>query len=166
MKYLILIGLVWGSASLLLSQTIQRSVIGSSGHSVEAGGLQVSSTVGEAVIGSVSAGSIVLTQGFQQPDAGQTSSLDRPGLAVAYRVYPNPTPAVLHLQLSSERALSLELALFDQQGRALSFHEKLTVQGSISRTWNLQGLSEGIYQLRLIEAGGRVVQTLRIQKLP
>lgn len=54
---------------LSLAQTLERSVIGTTGSSSTAGNIHISSTVGEAVIQTGQSGSFILTQGFQQPDA-------------------------------------------------------------------------------------------------
>ena len=58
--------------SMGFSQGIERQVIGSAGTSAEAGGIEISYTVGESVISTeVVSGSFTLTQGFQQAEGEQ-----------------------------------------------------------------------------------------------
>ncbi|MDZ4822746.1 MAG: hypothetical protein SH856_04760 [Flavobacteriales bacterium] len=52
---------------LLLSQSIERSVISSFGFSYSGATLQSDCTVGEVVTATGSNGGIIITQGFQQP---------------------------------------------------------------------------------------------------
>ncbi len=61
---LFLIGL---SAHNLSAQSIERSVIGSSGFSYSGPTFQADCTTGETVIATFSGGSVILTQGFHQP---------------------------------------------------------------------------------------------------
>lgn len=48
-------------------QSLERQVIGSAGTSAVSGGYELSFTVGEAVVPTLTAGGYTLTQGFQQP---------------------------------------------------------------------------------------------------
>lgn len=74
------------SALLLLSGTvfvhaqtigsIDQAVIGSSGNYSTNGNLTISSTVGECIVPTVQNGPFILTQGFQQPAANGTLSLN------------------------------------------------------------------------------------------
>ncbi len=165
MKYLILLGALLGGLLGLQAQSIERSVIGSTGGYAETATVSVSSTVGETVISTVSNGTIILTQGFQQPSDQDITSVRQPELALGYKVYPNPTSETLFIELNSPQAVSLDLALFDIQGRAVGgLGENLTVQGEVKRSWDLSQLSEGSYVLRVIEQGGRVAESIRIQK--
>jgi len=83
------------------SQTLHTQVIGSTGHQVGNGQLQLSWTVGEPIVTTLE-GSITLSQGFHQPYYRVTTDLpvrvDEPrhGVAVV-RAYPNPTRRFLEL---------------------------------------------------------------------
>lgn len=52
----------------LYCQNISRQVYGTAGQSVIIGGTDYSYTIGEPVVTTITAGSITLTQGFQQPE--------------------------------------------------------------------------------------------------
>lgn len=63
-KYVLIISLLF--SSLLFSQTLERSVIGSSGTTLSNANTSLDFTVGELVVTTVSNGTNILTQGFQQ----------------------------------------------------------------------------------------------------
>ena len=63
-------------SSAFAQVSIERFVIGSTGHFSEAGPVSISATVGEAVVPTFSFADIVLTQGFQQPRVGAAMTLD------------------------------------------------------------------------------------------
>jgi hypothetical protein len=69
-----------------------RSVVGSSGGSSTAGDVNMSYTVGESVITTLTAGNMTLTQGFQQPDElDEISAVNEFGSRFyAISVFPNP----------------------------------------------------------------------------
>ena len=65
--FTLLVGLSLIIPKSVISQSIERFVIGSSGTNVTSGGLSISFTTGEAVVFTASSGGFDLTQGFQQP---------------------------------------------------------------------------------------------------
>lgn len=64
------------AGSAFAQVTIERQVIGSTGHFSEAGPVSVSATVGEPVVQTFSFADVTLTQGFQQPRVGALMTLD------------------------------------------------------------------------------------------
>ena len=62
----LLILCIWGN--YLAAQQIGRKVISTAGSSIDLGTINVSYTIGEIVISTESNESVILTQGFQQPD--------------------------------------------------------------------------------------------------
>ncbi|MCB0402190.1 MAG: gliding motility-associated C-terminal domain-containing protein [Flavobacteriales bacterium] len=77
MKQIFLIIMLALSAMSFAQVTIERQVIGSTGgFSTLGNGSTISSTVGEPMVQTVSAGSIILTQGFQQPQRTNDSIVE------------------------------------------------------------------------------------------
>ncbi|MEZ5195886.1 MAG: hypothetical protein R2764_05675 [Bacteroidales bacterium] len=67
----------------LFAQMVERQVIGSAGGYSSTSDLKVSSTVGEAFVATGTSSTIILTQGFQQPDEESLSIEDHEtGLAI------------------------------------------------------------------------------------
>ncbi len=66
-KQIIFIVLIISQWSLVRSQTISRQVISNGGGTLSGGGNQITFNIGETVIPSFGVGSILMTQGFEQP---------------------------------------------------------------------------------------------------
>lgn len=66
MKNTFIIGLLHITCCSISAQSIQRSVIGATGHTFSAGGFILRATTGESVVAKVSTGSYKLHQGFHQ----------------------------------------------------------------------------------------------------
>lgn len=66
MKKTFIIGLLHITCFSISAQSIQRSVIGATGHTFSAGGFTLRATTGETVVEKVSTGSYKLHQGFHQ----------------------------------------------------------------------------------------------------
>ncbi len=66
--------LILSFTHLTAQKTISRKVIASAGGSVSNKNCQISYTVGETVINTITAPKITITQGFQQPDANSYST--------------------------------------------------------------------------------------------
>ena len=83
----------------LLAQTLERQVIGSSGHFSTAGWCSLSSTTGEAMIIKLSSSSNILTQGFQQP---QTFGVGINEYSIGngeIQIFPNPAIDKINIQI-------------------------------------------------------------------
>ncbi|MDA3843177.1 MAG: T9SS type A sorting domain-containing protein [Candidatus Kapabacteria bacterium] len=84
---------------LCAQPSLERSVIGSTGGSTEAGGVNLSYTVGETCVVTRIDGSIVLTEGFQQMQDTELS-VEIAEINTDIKVYPNPTADKLVLNLN------------------------------------------------------------------
>jgi hypothetical protein len=87
MKYLVIVLILFLAGSMISAQ----EVVSSNGDSKSAAGVEVSWTVGEAVVATLIGGSNTLTQGFHQTKLTITavSELLLPGIEI--KVFPNPT---------------------------------------------------------------------------
>ena len=116
-----LLGLVGFSQAQL---TIERQVIGTTGHYGQVGPMSISYTMGELITKTAitTNGTLILTQGFQQPDtAGNLVSIDQPiAFPVEYIIYPNPTTGVLKVELTSDKSATVVMDVYDMRGRKTS----------------------------------------------
>ena len=152
---------------LCLAQlSLERQVIGSSGGFSSSGGINLSATTGEAVIQTASSGTIVLTQGFQQPDETGMVSRHRPLTgSLTYTLSPNPARDHLHLDLQADRNLTVYLRLFDLRGKEIPLPEaRMEVRPTAERSFAIAGLAEGSYFLALFDEQGHRLATLHWQK--
>jgi hypothetical protein len=153
------IGLMFAHQSY--GQTLSRTVIGSTGSVNN----ELSYTVGEAVIETGSGGSLVLTQGFQQPDKLTGTSND-PLLGRAdYVLYPNPTQDHLILEITTDKPQSFAVEFIDLRGRRVGEVRQLEPGTNIKETFATSHLAEGTYVLLLKSTSGRILDQMRFRKL-
>jgi len=147
--------------------TLDRQVISSTGQLATVGNITVSSSVGETVVETVMSGSLTLTQGFQQPESSEATSIQfGEAIKLDYTIAPNPTRDEIRVRISAPRPVVLRIRLLDMRGRELSIAEStLRVEGTASKTIDLSSLAEGIYQLVLIQDTGEILKAFRVQKV-
>jgi hypothetical protein len=116
--FLVLYFLSFSSAFPLLGQTasLDRQVVASAGGEAFAAGKSFECTLGESIIATVDNGSIVLTQGFQQPEK-ITIGVSEIAEASGLRIFPNPTSAELHLQFSAPSGTVFQLQVINAAGQ-------------------------------------------------
>jgi hypothetical protein len=149
---------------LLTAQSAERQVIGSAGGFAKGTGLQVSSTVGEAITATGTTTSVILTQGFQQPSSG-TVRIDEAALGLFIKAYPNPTSDAVTLDLSTQQAMDIHIALYDMLGRQMSVTERMPLNGQMLHTVNMANFARGNYILRLTNTDGSLQKSIPIQKV-
>lgn len=105
-----------------MAQSIERSVITSSGESVSNSSAQLDITVGEIVTftGSVTGGSI--TQGFNQPivATGGVSISDAQLADLQIIAYPNPTSDVLNVRAAKPFTSATSYHVLNQLGQVVN----------------------------------------------
>lgn len=164
MRYLALIITVLIPA-LSSAQTAERQVIGTAGAYAEADGYSHSYTVGEVATATVSDGTIILTQGFQQNDDLSVNILEE-SLEFSATAFPNPTMDGVTLDLKADQAVDLHIDLFDVLGKQFPIAESnLQLVGSSQRHIDLAGFAPGTYFIRLTDETGQLNKTIQIQKV-
>ena len=153
---ILLIGSSWS-----YSQTISRSVIGSAGSIDE----QLSFTVGETVIATAESPSIILTQGFQQPDKIIGTFHDPVLGQVDVSLYPNPTTEALILEIEADQMLQLQVDFSDVRGRIILSSRDILVHGTARVQFCVQALANGTYLMMLRGKDGTVLKSFRFQKI-
>jgi len=78
--------------------------------------------------------------------------------------FKNPSNKTLNLSYSYQKSTSLELTVFDIQGRKVYDLRKGSLTGSGNITINLDHLSEGIYLLRITEGSASRFEKLVLLK--
>lgn len=95
---------------------LERQVIGSAGTSASQGNIQLEYTVGEAVVTTESGGSIILTQGFNQPTA-EPVGIDIPDYNLSIQAYPNPTSTQLILEVEKTEDSEFIVLVYNELGQ-------------------------------------------------
>ena len=155
MKYSIIILILFLAGSVVSAQ----QVVSSNGDSKSAAGVEVSWTLGEAVIETLISGSNTLTQGFHQTKITITalSEILFPGLDI--KVFPNPTPEIITIQFS-EYMEGSRFWLYDLRGKLLE--NKLI--SSADTEINMKNYASGQYILKLTNKSRQPIQTFQIIK--
>lgn len=114
MKQLIFILL---ASTACFSQSISKQVIGTSGKTLTNSNLKVSYTVGEPVVGLMTAGGNQLGNGYYPAMDLQALSIDDASLNVQIKIYPNPTSQSMYV--SHPDQTSFQIQIVDMNGKQL-----------------------------------------------
>lgn len=143
-----------------LTRLSAQQVISSGGTHAKGSGIALSWTVGEPVIGTLTNGSYILTQGFHQSRLSSTSIDEIPAPGLSVTVYPNPTSYVLNIRVDEGDYSQLQYSLYSLDGKVLMTN-KLTKDLTQVK---LQKFSTGNYFLRISQKKGENVRTFKVVK--
>ena len=96
-RRIFLVFLVMVFYNTALSQTISKRVVGTSGNTISNSNLKVSWTIGEPVVGLMTAGGNQLGNGYYPAMDLQALSIDDAIINLQIKVYPNPTSESLYV---------------------------------------------------------------------
>ncbi len=102
----------------LISQSMERQVIASTGGYAETSTLQVTSTVGQTIQATASSTYFIITQGFQQPESGLVG-VEEFEIEMSVDIYPNPTTEQLIIQILTPKVMRISARVLDMQGKEM-----------------------------------------------
>ncbi len=154
------------SVLYVTGQSMSSYVIASAGESTEAGGINISWTLGEIAIETLKDNSeaIILTQGFQQ-GYFEITSIDGPkplSNNFNINIYPNPATEYIWVNLESDEINDAIVELYDLEGR-LVYNNKFDINEGPNRV-DIQELNASQYVLRVLDTAGNVLQTFKLIK--
>jgi len=149
----------------VFGQSIERQAIGTTMAWGTASSIQLSYTAGEAVVETGSAGTIILTQGFQQPSSGTGGvGIDDLQSGLSIEAYPNPTNGDVIIEFNVNEAMNLEVGLYDLLGKkAVISAKNLAVHDNLKHRMNLSGIANGTYLLSFKNSDG-ILGTIKVIK--
>ena len=138
------------------AQTLSPFVLSSSGGFFQAGGITLSSTLGEmTMVDSYFAANSIITQGFQQPELLTTTisenSFSQPEIAV----YPNPTTGNCNINLIITSPLVYEVRVTNVVGQVIFKKEFEAMTGENLFLLDISNNEPGLYLLEVISANER-----------
>ena len=135
MKYLVIVLLV---ATMGYSQSISKQVVGTSGKTLTNSNLKLTYTVGEPVVGLMTAVGNQLGNGYYPAMDLQTLSVEDNVLDVQLKVYPNPTSKSLYV--THPNMNSFGITIVDLNGKQL-------YSGTINKDepLDVSGFTQGMY---------------------
>lgn len=137
------------------------------GHSFDST-FSVSYTTGQIEVKTLisNSGNLILTQGFQQPEMLGVGVEDDLEMLVDYQVYPNPTPDVVHIKLTTNRPVDLEVAVVNLLGQPIGIPvQRKKVSGEWTASFDLEKAAAGYYFLMLRNEAGEIAGAWKVHKL-
>ena len=155
MKKLILVFLL--ISSIGQAQSISKQVIGAAGKTQSNGNSKLSWTVGEPVVGLMTAGGNQLGNGYYPALNLQALSVEDNALDVQLRVYPNPTSQSLYV--SHPEINSFGITIVDLNGKQL-------YSGTINKEepLDVSGYMQGMYMVTVENTTTNKKNTYKIIK--
>lgn len=148
----------------LFGQSAEREVIASSGGYTGATNLRVTYTVGESVVTTGTSSSIIVTQGFQQPNLSSVG-IEEMDNGLSVNVYPNPVSDNLMVEINATNELLVNATIYDMQGKETGVAvSNLKVNGTLNHALDVSALSTGQYFISFTDEK-RTLGTVRIQKV-
>lgn len=154
MKYVVIVLLV---ASMGYSQSISKQVVGTSGKTLTNSNLKLSYTVGEPVVGLMTAGGNQLGNGYYPGLNLQALSVQDNALDVQLKMYPNPTSQSLYV--SHPEMNSFGITIVDLNGKQLYI-------GSINKDepLDVSNYTQGMYMVTIENTTTNKKNTYKIIK--
>ena len=139
------------------SQSISKQVIGAAGKTQSNGNSRLSWTVGEHVVGLMTAGGNQLGNGYYPALNLQALSVEDNVLDLQLKLYPNPTSQSLYV--SHPDVNSFGITIVDLNGKQL-------YQGTINKEepLDLSGYTQGIYTVTIENTTTKKKNTYKIIK--
>jgi len=151
MTFFACFSVVWG-------QTIQNSVVASTGASTSSGNVKMDYTLGEVVVETFSAGGNTLTQGFHQTNLTLVA-IENTELFPDINIYPNPADNLVNIDIP-QNYNQLDISMYDVTGKLLKTQSN--ANGKI--TFDVSILATGTYYLQVINPKNEQVKTFKVVK--
>ena len=150
--------------NLCSAQSIAPEINATSGGHYTGTNAQLSFTIGEPVIETVSNTNNIITQGFHQTSYDITSIKENQDMGYNISVFPNPVGNTLQISISGNVDNSnLKIELMDITGKIL-INEK--VAGAIiTHQLNMREYATGSYFLRITNEKEQLINSYKIQKI-
>ena len=164
MKRIIYLLIILCPAALQAQVEVSPQVVSTAGGYMTGTNITLSYTVGELAVQTLTAGSLMLTEGFQQPlDIGvfkqETMQVD-----CQVKTWPNPVSKDLYLQVDSDIQQDLVLEAMDLSGR---IHMVRKIEASLFDApfrVDLSNLAGGVYLIKIRTADHSIQRMIKILK--
>ncbi|WP_188507727.1 T9SS type A sorting domain-containing protein [Parapedobacter pyrenivorans] len=145
------------------SQDLVRQAVANAGHSATVGYTIFQYTIGEPVVATLSAGDLLLTQGFQQPEvAGPIKAPEAPFVSDLI-VYPNPAAEFTNLEFDLLQDGRVVFMLVNNAGQVVFTETSQMLAGRLKYTMALSNYASGLYYLVIRTAYRTYTEKLVIQ---
>jgi hypothetical protein len=147
-----------------LPQEISHQVLVPLAGLAKKGVISYSQTVGETAVEIVGCYNYVLTQGFQQPLIKLKIEQKPNGTGVL--VYPNPVTDYVTIEIYGDRAKTIRIDIISITGITILSDTKIFNDNFWYKDrYNVEGLSRGLYLIRITANDGMLNRVFKIEKL-
>ena len=153
------------TAGFLFAQvSMVNSVLATAGAYQTNGSYSLSWTVGELAVSTLTEGSNVLTQGFQQPWDMSVSIQDGPEINWSVKAYPNPVYDYLNVKFSLEKSEEFVIEVTDITGKKVLTREPQMINTDEIVDLDFTQFKPGIYFLMVYSSDQKVHKVYKIKK--
>lgn len=148
------------------AQSISPQVIASTGTFASASGYSLSYTLGEPATATLTSGTSIITQGFQQPNDVYTGLQTFLSPSINAQLYPNPASSEINLVITSTGDNNYTVQLVDLLGRVLQ--QPTTTEISTRQShyvFNLQQLPSSIYFITVKINNSTIIHSFKFNKI-
>lgn len=160
-KHALLIFTIFGALSIS-AQSITPEVIASGGDHYVQTNAQLSFTIGEVVIETVTATNSIITQGFHQPDGASNPGFESNLPAyLGVNIYPNPSADHITVELENN-TMDLTIELFEMTGKLVASERIPAFQNKVEI--DVSAFANASYLLSIHSKDKKHFATYSIQK--
>ncbi len=167
LKRIILV-LLFLSGTLIMSAQVQilNSVVASAGNYATSGAISLSWTLGEVAVTTISAGNLMLNQGFQQPwELIIGTSVPELEINWSVKAFPNPVQDQLNVEFKLDKqADRFSMEIMDITGKRLFVRKAEVIQNEQVVQLDFSQYKEGIYILRVVSEDEKIHRVYKIRK--
>ncbi len=158
-KQIVILLIILAFPLVIAAQTVMPQIIASSGSSYETPSAQLDWTLGELITETYTAGSIILTQGFHQPEISVETGYSDPDIQLSVNVFPVPSSSYITVEFN-EIWQGMTIELFNLQGIRISSTPVINQRVEI----NLLDLPSAGYILKVITNENKMIKSYTIIK--
>ena len=154
----------------LISQSIERQLIGVAGENDSGNQILLDWTLGEpftaydvTLLGETKEGFLQPHDLLQELDEIEPNTNDGFLDQFSAEVFPNPFNESFTFQINKAQEFDAELTLFDYSGKAIL--QKNFPAGMLKIDWTIDGYPTGLYFLQFTDNSGKLLQTFKLLNL-
>ena len=155
-RAILLIPLALVTAMNVHAQSTGPGTLNATGNTISAGGNEFDWSVGEmTMVSTISAASIIVTQGVLQPSDAAPSGISATSLLSSQlKVFPNPATSIVNVQYSAQDNGTMTYSLMDLSGKVIKAQTMNVAPGTITEQLNVSEIACATYMLKVTVTTG------------
>ncbi len=143
---------------------LERQVVGSAGYDVQTGNTIFQYTVGEAAVTTLMQATLLLTQGFQQPQVTVSHGIPQLPYLTDFIVFPNPAVSYTTIRFNLVAPGEVRFMLVNNAGQIVYSEDRHAAAGQLEYRIPLEQYASGLYYLVVsVDSSRKYTQKLIIQ---